>query len=458
LLIKGNKGGTFAFAIVIVHYTKESSRIMDDSDSSSSDSDPDHLLQDEDEDEDDQSLTEEEQIDAATAAAATAAAAATERMHLQIISVLEHKKELPWQTRNEIDELIEEFLNKVKTNVHDMLCNNDNYRGLDIDRDTEAEVETAIRLFPEVLTTEKEIVTDDDDAEHSLHYPIQILAFTPTRRGGWRRRRCNPKAVSFIPLLVRLAIEFGLFDEQYRGGLLRLDVYDRNNSLQNLLISDRTEFHNREHHESVDDKYLEVLVELRKMGVFKKEDIQMYGLVGFLCGDGDTYFANKRFRFLIEWDPSSLIQSRAFGLLLLHDAALLPSIQAFQSVFKAGICYYPNKTGICLLFHKCSFGDTPFRDACEKFGYGDVMKVVEDTLMRYSDTPINVVEALIMSAIDESVHLDCVYFLLRREPDVLQKLLSSTQPAVAVAAAAIASSTNEAIDNSRDSEKHKRKR
>jgi hypothetical protein len=78
--------------------------------------------------------------------------------------------------------------------------------------------------------------------------------------------------------------------------------------------------------------------------------------------------------------------------------------------------------------------------------------------MRYSDTPINTVEALVMSAIDETVRLDCVYFLLRREPDVLQKLLSSTQPAVAVAAAAIVSSTNEAIDNSRDSEKRKRKR
>jgi hypothetical protein len=39
--------------------------------------------------------------------------------------------------------------------VHELLCNNDaeNYRGLDSDRDTEAEVETAIRFFPpEVLS------------------------------------------------------------------------------------------------------------------------------------------------------------------------------------------------------------------------------------------------------------------------------------------------------------------
>jgi hypothetical protein len=31
-----------------------------------------------------------------------------------------------------------------------------------------------------------------------------------------------------------------------------------------------------------------------------------------------------------------------------------------------------------------------------------------------------------MAAIDEHIHLDCVYFLIRRQPDVLQNLLSST--------------------------------
>ena len=33
-----------------------------------------------------------------------------------------------------------------------------------------------------------------------------------------------------------------------------------------------------------------------------------------------------------------------------------------------------------------------------------------------------------MAAIDENVHLDCVYFLLRREPDILVKLLSNPSP------------------------------
>ena len=49
------------------------------------------------------------------------------------------------------------------------------------------------------------------------------------------------------------------------------------------------------------------------------------------------------------------------------------------------------------------------------------MKVVEDILIRYSDTPINITEALITAAIDEDIHLNCVYFLLRREPDIVMK-------------------------------------
>ena len=71
-----------------------------------------------------------------------------------------------------------------------------------------------------------------------------------------------------------------------------------------------------------------------------------------------------------------------------------------------------------------------------------MIKVVEDTLIRYSDTPLNITEVLVMAAIDENSHLDCVYFLLRREPDILQKILSSTPVATAAAAAVMDSSTS----------------
>jgi hypothetical protein len=72
---------------------------------------------------------------------------------------------------------------------------------------------------------------------------------------------------------------------------------------------------------------------------------------------------------------------------------------------------------------------------CEQYGSEKVMEVVEDTLIRYTSsssssldsnktTPrLNIVDALLSAAIDENVHLDCVYVLMRRHPDMLMKLL-----------------------------------
>ena len=68
----------------------------------------------------------------------------------------------------------------------------------------------------------------------------------------------------------------------------------------------------------------------------------------------------------------------------------------------------------------------PFQLAGEIFGHDEVMEVIDDTLIiRYSDTLVIIAEALVMSTIDERIDLDGVHFLLRREPDVIQKLPSS---------------------------------
>jgi hypothetical protein len=108
--------------------------------------------------------------------------------------------------------------------------------------------------------------------------------------------------------------------------------------------------------------------------------------------------------------------------------------------------------------------------ACGKSSHEQVMKVIEDTLVRYSDTPINISEALVLAAIDEDIHLDCVYFLLRREPGVLEKLLSpssssslssslSSLSSTLAAGAVTAVGTNgNDINNNGDSKKRKRKR
>jgi hypothetical protein len=102
--------------------------------------------------------------------------------------------------------LVEEFSNETRNDVHYMICDNngddDEYRGLDSDRDTVQEVEAILRVFPDIISRR------DDEGE----YPIQCLTriychINPT----WQ---CNCKAVAFVPIVVELAIEFGSFNEE----------------------------------------------------------------------------------------------------------------------------------------------------------------------------------------------------------------------------------------------------
>jgi hypothetical protein len=97
------------------------------------------------------------------------------------------------------------------------------------------------------------------------------------------------------------------------------------------------------------------------------------------------------------------------------------------------------------------------------------MNVIEDTLLDFQRRQLsdgssssssssntgsyNIVDALITAAINDNAHIDCVYFLLRRHPDVLQKILLSSLPA----AAASAAETLDSNDNGYDSEQRKRK-
>jgi hypothetical protein len=164
--------------------------------------------------------------------------------------------------------------------------------------------------------------------------------------------------------------------------------------------------------------------QLRQMGLLKKEDIRRYYLLAGLCNTGNASFASKRFRFVVEWDPTSLKQTDEYGNLPVHYAANELSIQGFRIVFEYGIRYYPKKKGISFLFKKDGLGETPFQDACTKFKRDQVTRVVEDTLNNPDIPSFNSVEALLSAAIDDDIHLDCVYFLMRRDPDVLQKLLS----------------------------------
>eukprot|EP00751_Fragilariopsis_kerguelensis_P040226 CAMPEP_0171007286 /NCGR_PEP_ID=MMETSP0736-20130129/19709_1 /TAXON_ID=186038 /ORGANISM="Fragilariopsis kerguelensis, Strain L26-C5" /LENGTH=69 /DNA_ID=CAMNT_0011437827 /DNA_START=124 /DNA_END=329 /DNA_ORIENTATION=- len=69
-----------------------------------------------------------------------------------------------------------------------MICDNNDgdddtdYRGLDSRRDTEAQVETALRFFPEVIPSTKiQKYGEDEDGDELAEYPIQRLRLRTQR-------------------------------------------------------------------------------------------------------------------------------------------------------------------------------------------------------------------------------------------------------------------------------------
>jgi len=334
---------------------------------------------------------------------------------LSVLQRLQRNNKLTTKQRNKIDVLIDMFLDDLGDDIYEQLCNQGDmfsYQGLDSDRDTEEEVETAIRFFPHLLSRTKK------DMHGMQCYPLQRL--------------CNPrygtdslKAFPFIPTLVRLAIEFGSFQDNERGGL----VVSGYNAIKLLTGFSKDFMYNDTYNQYIDNTCLTVLIQLRQMDLFKKEDIREYNLVSNCCNN----FCENRVRFLVAWDSTSLLRIDEYGNLPLHTStpSIHGSIRTFQIVFELGIRYYPYKIGISLMFRKKvgsnNNNKSPFQCACKKFGRKQVMKVIEDTLARYSEeTPLNIVEALMMAAADQEVILDCVNFLLRREPDVLVRLISGS--------------------------------
>jgi hypothetical protein len=202
-----------------------------------------------------------------------------------------------------------------------------------------AEVEATVQFSPEVLY-QKEIKQNlmknvpwvEGEEDHPLHFAEQVSGCSMFRR--------NMKAVSFIPLLVRLATELGvLFDgEEDHEGLLWKDQKNFH-ALQSLVYSDPVGHHTQEYHEAVDDKYLYVLIQLRRMGPFKTKDIQSYSLLTWLCRN--VYLSEEQFRFLDEWGQTMLFYDGDSPLR--HTLWNPSSIRGFQIVFEYGIRYYPKK-------------------------------------------------------------------------------------------------------------------
>ena len=215
----------------------------------------------------------------------------------------------------------------------------------------------------------------------------------------------NVKAVSFIPLFVQLAIEFNSFPNEERGGLL-IEDNGGHNVLHDLVETSHS-FCDEEHQQRVDTTFLAVLIRLRRSGYFLKNDIQHYGLVHKVVQY--YYFPERRFRFLTEWDPSSLLRTNAnnFNGLPFHCGA--HNSRIFRLVFDAYVRFYPRWKGINALFTIDNYGYTPFLVACKFFTRIKVLEVVEEVLVQYTttnglvNTNNNNGNAMILAASDNTI-------------------------------------------------------
>ena len=392
-------------------------------------------------------------------------------------SILNEEEDFPLRQRTKISDLVQEFVTKLGNDINAMMLDQDynDYHGLDSDRDTQQELETALRLYPEIIAGRHNTL---NNSRYDI-LPIQCITHMYGNDGKYV---VNVKALPFLPLLVRLAIEFGSYDTDShhhhhpptappsttttlatRGGLLIPNQYE-GNVLQRLVKNSHPSYGNvNQHNQVVDATCLDQLVLLQRSGWITQDNILEHTLVLKLCGEtggrggGEEeagYFSPQRFRFLVDWNPQALLQTTTLGCLPLHYAAY--SLQGFRTVLDAGLRYFSQTTtttqrggrgvGIRLLFQKTDGGSTPIKTALHHFQYNkqDLMTVIEEILQRYTTTDTVtgndnnnnnnfrrnndaiLDDTILTAAMDESIHLDCVYFLLRRQPDALRRLLFCT--------------------------------
>jgi len=245
----------------------------------------------------------------------------------------------------------------------------------------------------------------------------------------------NLRSLSFIPKILQLRRELYGDDGDFK--------YYREKVLENFSTSHR-EF-------SVEDeKRFDVLVlaafkRLKELGLFLKADIQQLNLVHRLFwGRRRKHVSATIIRLFVEMDPDALAQtlpltfSESEWLPLQHATLRIysPTIPSFLLVFEMGIRYFSKKKGIEFLFRKGSDTymaagpyTTPFQAVCRAFGQEYVSATIENTLSSVSHLPYDAGQSLLSAAVDDRIHLDCVYFVLRREPDLIAKLTAGgSQP------------------------------
>jgi len=387
----------------------------------------------------------------------------------KVMSIINIKSELPPEFESAINEVLNDaadgLLFRIRNSLQDLIYNyKEDEEGEKVVRDTllttieEKQFETAIRFFPDILS-------DKMLYRGYQHYPIEWMALPIYGKYDLRN-------ASLIPLMVELGIELRQFDEELRGGLLSTHLRGCRcgcpNVLQRIVCYDLKE---NENNQLLDECFLTVWNRLKENNHFIKEDLRQHNLLGrliFSSKHAGRCFSEARFRYIVDWDPMTLTipaKPERGNWLPIHLSASIScddandDIQEFKSILQAGLQYFPEKLGFVFceatqpfpaLNEDIDIDDeqadidctrTAFQSACKSYGRDAVTKEVIDCMMDHcattatnksTTTPTTESDLLLPAVTDESIYLDGLYTLIRKDPTAAllrlqQKLLREEQ-------------------------------
>jgi len=280
---------------------------------------------------------------------------------------------------------------------------------------------------------------DNRDTEDEIETAVRYYLSTPVGKKNAKKiivaQSRNFHGVSFIPKLAEIGKDHPeLFSDKERGGL----ITNEGNIVNELAKRNYTDYNKRkypDHQRLVDEKFLAIIQRLRTMNLFTKNDIKKNHLIYFIYHSGTTYFSELRFRYLVNWNPAS------FAKYFTHNVKNLKSkknplhsiinfhadVNAFRTVFDLTMHHFPLRIG--WLFRKDSYGETPFQKASMKYGKNNVRTILDDALNNQSRNDENfILKSYVIAATDDAVDVECDYILLNRDPTILQQQQQTGRP------------------------------
>jgi hypothetical protein len=312
----------------------------------------------------------------------------------KLLNLLLREKELPAEMKTKIDVRVAEFWEGIIEDAGLFLCEN-----LDDKTHTQDEVKTLVQCVPGSLSYLNAYATDYDYEQESFVLPIQS-AFLDKNAS---------KSISFIPLLAEEGFKLNVGGDGMRGGLLC-----ENDVIYNALVEccwgRGRDF---------DSVCLNVMKRLREMDLLKKEDINEYRLLSFSM----HVLAERRFEYLVDWDPAALKEC--------YESSLGNSINNFKLAIKAGIKYFPQDIG-----HLAFQYMAKYKHEAQQQEKDEAWKMIRDCLdeadpnkilKKNQDTNLY---PFMTAAEGSRCYLDVVYYLLRKDPSVLGNCDDNEKPAV----------------------------